>query len=51
MKNVDFLKGLPPEKKLELLYARNEELEVQEQALNEQTAKLLAQAKRMIASQ
>lgn len=47
MKN---LKGLPPEKKLEVLYARIEELESEEQALNEQTAKLLAQARRMIAS-
>lgn len=47
---VDFLKGLPPEKKLEVLYARIEELESQEQTLNEETAKLLAKAKRMIAS-
>jgi hypothetical protein len=47
---VDFLQGLSPEKKIEVLRARVQELESQEQKLNEDTAKLLARAKQMTAS-
>ncbi len=47
---VDFLKGLTPEKKIEVLYARIQELETQEQTLTEETERLLAQARRMVAS-
>jgi hypothetical protein len=47
---VDFLKGLSPEKKIEVLRARIQELEVQEQGLTEETEQLLTQARRMVAS-
>lgn len=47
---VDFLRGLSPEKKIEALRARIRELETQEQTLTEGTERLLAQARRMVAS-
>jgi len=47
---VDFLQGLSPEKKIEVLRARVQELESQEQILNEDTAKLLARARQMAGS-
>jgi len=47
---VDFLQGLSPEKNVEVLRARVQELESQEQILNEDTARLLARAKQMAAS-
>jgi len=47
---VDFLQGLSPEKKIEVLRARVQELESQEQILNKDTAKLLARARQMAGS-
>lgn len=47
---VDFLKGLTPEKRIEVLLTRIQELETQEQTLTEETERLLAQARRMVAS-
>ena len=47
---VDFLKGLTPEKKIEVLRARIQELETQEQTMKEETEKLLERARRMVAS-
>ncbi len=47
---VDFLQGLSPEKKIEVLRARVQELESQEQILNKDTAKLLVRAKQMAGS-
>lgn len=47
---VDFLKGLTPKNRIEVLRARIQELEMQEQTLTEETAQLLAQARRMVAS-
>lgn len=47
---VDFLKGLSPEKKVEMLRSRIQELEAQEQALTKETEKVLAQANRMVAN-
>jgi hypothetical protein len=47
---VDFLQGLSPEKKIEVLRARVQELESQEQILNKDTAKLLARAGQMAGS-
>ena len=46
---VDFLKGLTPDKKVEVLRARIQELEIQEQALAEETERLLVKARRMVA--
>ena len=45
---VDFLKGLPPERRIEVLRARVEELEAKEQALAEETSRLLAQARKLV---
>ncbi|MFQ3617427.1 MAG: hypothetical protein SNJ57_01570 [Cyanobacteriota bacterium] len=45
---VDFLKGFPPEKRIEILYARLQELEAQEQELTEETSRLLTEAKKMV---
>ncbi|NJO49628.1 MAG: hypothetical protein HC840_09475 [Leptolyngbyaceae cyanobacterium RM2_2_4] len=47
---VDFLKDLTPEKKIEVLRTRIQELEIQERPLAEETERLLAQARRMVAS-
>lgn len=47
---VDFLKGLSPEKRVEVLQVQLQELETQEQKLLEDTDKLLAQARRMVAN-
>ena len=47
---VDFLQALSPDKKIEVLRDRVQELEFHEQHLNEAAAKLLARAKRMAAS-
>lgn len=47
---VDFLKGLTAEKKIEVLHARIQELETQEQTLTEETGRLLEQARRMVVS-
>jgi len=47
---VDFLKGLTSEKKIEVLRGRIQELETQEQSLTEETQRLLAQARRMVAN-
>ncbi|MFQ3629297.1 MAG: hypothetical protein SNJ81_17190 [Cyanobacteriota bacterium] len=47
---VDFLKGFPPEKRIEILYARLQELEAQEQELTEETSRLLTEAKKMVAN-
>lgn len=47
---VDFLQGLTPEKKIEVLRTRIQELETQEQTLKEETEQLLAQARQMVAS-
>lgn len=48
---VDFLKGLPPERRIEVLYTRLQELETEEQQLTEETSKLLAQARKMVANE
>jgi len=48
--SVDFLKGLSPEKKIEVLRARIKELETQEETLAGETERLLTQARRMVAS-
>ena len=47
---VDFLSGLSPEKKIEVLRARIQELETQEQTLTEETERRLAKARRMVAN-
>jgi hypothetical protein len=47
---VDFLKGLSPIQKVEVLRDRIQEMEVQEQALAEETEKLVLQARQMVAS-
>ncbi|MEA5620178.1 hypothetical protein VB711_20350 [Cronbergia sp. UHCC 0137] len=47
---VDFLKGLPPERRIELLRARVKELEAKEQTLNEETSLLIAQARKLVAN-
>jgi pyruvate-formate lyase-activating enzyme len=47
---VDFLKGLPSEKRIEVLYTRLQELEAEEQELTEETSKLLGQARKMVAN-
>ena len=45
---VDFLKRLSPEKRVEVLNARNEELEAQERVLLQETDELLRKAKKMV---
>ena len=45
---VDFLKHLPPEKRIEVLMDRIEELEVEERQLTQETNELLSKAERMI---
>lgn len=47
---VDFLKGLPPERRIEVLRTRVEELEAKEQTLTEETSRLLAQARKLVAN-
>lgn len=47
---VDFLKGLSPEKRIQVLYTRLEELETEEQKLTEETSRLLTQARKMVAN-
>ncbi|AFY47455.1 hypothetical protein Nos7524_1580 [Nostoc sp. PCC 7524] len=47
---VDFLKGLSPERRIEVLYTRLKELETQEKALTEETSRLLDQARKMVAN-
>lgn len=46
---VDFLKNLPPDKRLEFLYKRNQELFEKEKQINQKTDELLRQARQMIA--
>lgn len=45
---VDFLKHLPPKKRIEVLMGRIEELEVEERQLTQETNELLSKAERMI---
>ncbi len=45
---VDFLKNLAPEKRIEVLMGRIEELEVEERQLTQETNELLSKAERMI---
>lgn len=47
---VDFLKGSSPEKRIEVLRSRIQELEAQEQTLTQDTKKLITQARKMVAS-
>lgn len=47
---VDFLKRLSPEKRIEVLRSRIQELEAQEQTLTQDTKKLITQARKMVAS-
>ncbi|MEB3886814.1 hypothetical protein [Lyngbya sp. CCY1209] len=46
---VDFLKKLTPEQRLDFLYKRNEELFEKEKQINQQTDELLRKARQMIA--
>lgn len=46
---VDFLKRLSPEKRIEVLYTRLQELDAEEQELTEETSKLLDEARRLVA--
>jgi len=46
---VNFLKGLTPDQRLEFLYKRNEELFEKEKQINQQTDKLLRKGRQMIA--
>jgi pyruvate-formate lyase-activating enzyme len=48
---VDFLKGISPERRIEVLYTRLQELEAQEQILTEETSRLLSQARKMVANE
>jgi hypothetical protein len=48
--SVDFLRGLSPEEKIEVLHSRLQDLAIEEQALAEKTSQVLAEAKRMVAS-
>lgn len=45
---VDFLRGLSPEQKLEVLRTRTQELELQEQQLHQETSSLITHAKQVI---
>lgn len=45
---VDFLRRLPPEKRIEVLNARIEELDAQERVLVQETDKLLRKAKKIV---
>ena len=48
---VDFLKGLSPEKRIEVLMGHLQELEKQEQTLKEETASIIMKARQMVATQ
>lgn len=48
--SVDFLKGLSPEKKIEVLHTRIQELETEEQVMNEVTSQIVTQARKILAS-
>ncbi|ODG98866.1 hypothetical protein A4S05_07055 [Nostoc sp. KVJ20] len=47
--SVDFLKGLSPDKKIEVLRSRIQELESEEQVMNDETSQILTQARKMVA--
>ncbi|ALF55144.1 hypothetical protein ACX27_23685 [Nostoc piscinale CENA21] len=47
---VDFLKGLSPERRIEVLCTRLQELETEEKILTEETSRLLSQARKMVAN-
>lgn len=48
---VDFLKGLSPEKRIEVLMGRLQELEEQEETLKKETASIIMKARQMVATQ
>lgn len=47
----DFLRNLPPEKRIEVLIGRIEELEVQEHLLTQETNQLLRKAEKIVSKQ
>ncbi len=47
---VDFLQGLSPEKQIDVLQTRTQELDAQEQLLSRETASLIAKAQKMVAA-